>query len=192
MHRSLLLALLLLAGSAAPARADFMGWSYDWTASPTAIPTAGGGTLSLVTAPGNSAATTDNIIAAGIFSSPSDPTAAAPTGTISPTPYTLTLKLTDAASGQFGTATFGGTLSGSTTNLSNSFTTPTTRQFVLGDNQYTVTIGPYFKPASIIPGIIGASVEEAPAPAKDVPEPATLALAACALPGIVLGLRGRK
>src|SRR5262249_34535579 len=105
--------------------------------------------------------------------------------------YTLTLTLTDAASGQSGHATFGGTLGGSAVNLTNSFTTPTAKHLLLGDTSYTVTLGPYFKPVSPFPGFIGATVEAAP-PAKDAPEPATLALAAFALPGLVLAVRRRK
>jgi hypothetical protein len=190
MPRSLPLALLLLALTAAPARADFLGWSYDWTASPTSIPMTAAGNLSLQTIHGTSPAASDNIIAVGIFfSQPPVLTPAAPT--IGPTPYTLTLTLTDEASGQSGKATFGGTLSGSSTNLANSFTTPTTRHLLLGDNDYTVTVGPYFKPVLTFPGFVGATVEAAPA-AKDAPEPATLALAACALPGLLLAVRRRR
>ena len=191
MPRCLPIALLLLVGTAAPARADFLGWSYDWSASPTSIPMSAGGSLSLQTVRGSSSATTDNIIALGIFESQlpvGGPGVTAVLPTLSPTPYTLTLTLTDAASGQSGHATFGGTLGGSAVNLTNSFTTPTAKHLLLGDTSYTVTLGPYFKPVSPFPGFIGATVEAAP-PAKDAPEPATLALAACAVPGLALVAR---
>ena len=194
MPRCLPIALLLLVGTAAPARADFLGWSYDWSASPTSIPMSAGGSLSLQTVSGSSSVRTDNIIALGIFESQlpvGGPGVTAVLPTLSPTPYTLTLTLTDAASGQSGHATFGGTLGGSAVNLTNSFTTPTAKHLLLGDTSYTVTLGPYFKPVSPFPGFIGATVEAAP-PAKDAPEPATLALAAFALPGLVLAVRRRK
>jgi hypothetical protein len=178
--RRLLFATLVVFAIAFPARADFLGWDYNWSVSPPTINSVTGApALKLQGNNGNSTATQESIIAAALTPLAGNSTP------ISPTPYTLTLTLTDDASTHSGTLTFGGNVSGSIGNLANSFNSPTTQNLVLGNTNYTVTIGPYFKPSAILPGIIGASVETAPA-THDAPEPASFALAACALPGLAL------
>jgi hypothetical protein len=186
MRRISLVSLVALVLAAAPVRADFMGWQYDWTASPTTIPTAGGGSLQLIGVSGSNTALSESVLAMGITAP-----AAAQQSAINPTPYQLTLTLTDTASNDSGSVTFNGTFSGSYSNLSNSYTGPTTKQILLGTNNYTVSLGAYYAPSSIFPGVLTAAISATPDP-QTVPEPATLALAGCALPGLALAAWRRK
>ena len=189
MRRFSLFALVALILAAVPVRADFLGWQYDWSVSPATIPTANGGSLQLLGVSGTNTVLSESVLALAITGPASDPQSA-----IAATPYQLTLTLTDldpASHDESGTLLFNGTLSGSYANLSNSFTGPTTKQIVLGTNNYTVSLGSYNAPSPTFPGVLTATISAAPE-AQTVPEPATLALAGCALPGLALAMWRRR
>jgi hypothetical protein len=180
-------ALVLLAG--ADARAAFVNWSYNWSRLPADVVSAdafGTSRLSLTDEPLGHATNSSDIVATNIrtFSN----AARANPNNFLDAAYALTLRLTDDASGETATLTFGGvfngTLSATSANISTTFTTPTAQSAVLGGNTYTVTVGDYSPPGP--PGIsnagsIGATVEVVPADdtgggPNDVPEPSTLLL----------------
>lgn len=113
--------------------------------------------------------------------------------------YAVSLTLTDQASGDSGSLTFRGNLSGTATNgsdqvnLTNTFLGPTSQTLFLGQHQYTVTIGPFVPPGPLTypqgwsehisqqDGSISVKVAVA------TPEPFSLTLACLGLP---LGLAG--
>jgi len=124
--------------------------------------------------------------------------------------YQLALHLTDQASGASGTLTFGGYLSGTLPvsygialySLTNTFVGPTTQSLKLGQNLYTVTIGPVVLPQEFIApddfpsndsGSISASISVQPL-TNSAPEPSSLLLACLSLPplGLARWLRRRK
>src|SRR5262249_2048655 len=79
--------------------------------------------------------------------------------------YNVTVELTDVDTNLHGQLTFdgafNGTLTGTSSKITNTFTGPQTQSVTLGLHQYTVTIGPYLPPGapnSTLPGGIGASV----------------------------------
>jgi hypothetical protein len=112
--------------------------------------------------------------------------------------YQLKLTLTDLASHAAGSLTFAGVFDGTisklTSDISNTFTGPTTQTLTLGGNTYTVTIGAYTPPAPPNAdnlGAIGAHAEVSVRPAQS-PEPSTLVLAGLALAAVAgLIVRGR-
>lgn len=187
MRRLSLFALVVLALTAAPIRADFLGWQYDWSASPGSIPTANSGSLQLLGVSGTSTTLIESVLAAGITAS----STSAQQSAITATPYKLTVALTDLASGDSNTVSFNGTFAGSYASLSNSYTGPTTKQVLLGTNNYTVSLGAYYAPSTTFPGVITATISASPEP-QAAPEPASLALAACALPGLALAVWRRR
>ena len=80
--------------------------------------------------------------------------------------YSLALTLADTASGESGTLTFSGKLTGTfsanNSDLTNVFNSPTVQSLVLGGNTYMVTIGPYSPagpPSASNAGSIAAFVE---------------------------------
>jgi hypothetical protein len=98
--------------------------------------------------------------------------------------YTLSLFLQDKASGKGGTVSFTGEFNGSltadSTNLTNTFTGATTASLVLGNNQYTVTIGPYTAPGptgAVNYGSIAARADVKVSPLISLPEPSSCLLA---------------
>ncbi|MCC6419988.1 MAG: PEP-CTERM sorting domain-containing protein [Gemmataceae bacterium] len=113
-------------------------------------------------------------------------------------PYDVSLTLTDGLSGQSGTATFTGALSGTLSDrhalLANSVAGGLTQALTLGTSVYTVTLGafaPPGPPSSSNSGSLSALVTITPA---TVPEPSTLLLAGigCAGAGLVGWCRRRS
>jgi PEP-CTERM motif len=195
MKRSTLLftsAVVLAFSLGGSARADLINWTYSWQRNPVSVAADGNGTggvsftnqANTVAAAGNSDIVATNL---NVFStaSPSNPDQLISNGA-----YSLTLTLTDSASGQAGTLTFTGKLTGtfsaSNSDLTNVFTSASTQTLDLGGNTYKVTIGPFSPPgpplASSTPGSIAAHVEVTSdsgggVGVQDVPEPSTMLLA---------------
>src|SRR5262249_21431147 len=142
------LALLLLAGNRG--RADFIQWSYNWNINPISVLSdSGNGSVSFTNQPAQTASGNSDTVATNLkansLAAPGAPDTLNNTGA-----YSLTLSLTDSTSGQTGTLTFSGKLSGSfskdSANITNQFNTPTVQTLFLGNNSYTVSIGPYSPP----------------------------------------------
>jgi hypothetical protein len=182
---------LLLAG--APARADFVQWTYNWQPGSLAASadSPGTGGVSFSNQPAAAATGNSDIVATNlrVFSTatPSNPDKLMTGGA-----YTLSLTLTDLASGASGTLTWTGKLTGTfsatNSNLTNFFTSPITQTLVLGQNLYTVSIGQYSPPGPPTAGnsgSIGAHVNVTSNGGGGIqstsPEPSTLVLAGLAL-----------
>jgi hypothetical protein len=190
---------LLLVGAPA-ARADWIAWTYSWSNSPQTILAdnpAGGGSIILTNEPTLSAVGNTDIVATNIHTY-STASQSAP-DTFTNKPYTLTLTLTDSASGQSGSATFtgafNGTLTANSSNITNTFTSPTTVVMDLGTNEYSVTLTAYTPPGptgSINAGAIGAHATVTVEPihiVEQTPEPSTILLAILAAPVALWRLR---
>jgi hypothetical protein len=177
------LALLLIAGNRG--RADFIQWSYNWNINPISVLSdSGNGSVSFTNQPAQTASGNSDTVATNLkansLADPKTPDTLNNTGA-----YSLTLSLTDSASSQSGTLTFSGKLSGSfskdSANITNQFNTPTVQTLFLGNNSYTVSIGPYSPPGppdSTNLGSIAAHVDVSSiGPAGNPsPEPSTLLL----------------
>jgi hypothetical protein len=162
------------------ARADLIHWTYDWSASPRTINanSPGTGTITLTNEAHNSATGDSDIVATNLRVH-SNATSANP-DIFSKKSYSLTLVLTDTASGASGTLVFTGQLSGTATvgsaNITNTFTGIGVQSMVLGDNQYTVAIGPFTPPGppnAINSGSIGAHAKVV---IHHLPEPGAIVL----------------
>jgi hypothetical protein len=191
-------AIALLLGTGLTARASLVAWSYDFDRTP-AVVLAGTGGVTLTNEPGATAAGSSDIVATNlkVFSSAD----ASSPDHLSPTPYTLTLSLTDTASHASTTMTFHGMLSGTfsagSAHILNSFTGATMLTAVLGGNTYAVNLGAYSPPgppSASNSGSISAHVTVTPAgnhgghggpPPSTTPEPATAIMA-----GLGLGFVG--
>jgi hypothetical protein len=189
-----LLAASLLAPPAG--RADQIGYEYNFL-TPSAV-TGDEGNSGAVTfataapghASGNSVLTAASLaaITAAPLTSPD---------TFSGQTYALTLQLTDDPSGKSGTLTFTGRLFGSLTPLDANITTsfaPATKTLVLGNDTYTVSIGPLNGPSAPNPTVVGllmASVDvraggsTTPTQVEQAPEPSGLVLTLVGLAGVV-------
>jgi hypothetical protein len=180
------LALLLVSGS--QARAGNVNWHYNWTPSTLALfadadAGASGGFVTFTNEPVNAAINSSDIVATNLRTvsnaSPNKPDTFTTKGT-----YSLTLQITDDASGKTGSLTFdgklGGSLSTGNANVSNKFTGLITQQLVLGDTTYTVTIGPYTPPgppSAANAGSISAHVDVSGIHVTaNNPEPSTMVL----------------
>jgi hypothetical protein len=205
-------AVVLLA--AASVRADVVPWTYSWQRDPISIAADGGGTggVSLTSeALPKQAAGNSDIVATNlrIFSSA---TAAVPDKLQNNGAYVLSLTLTDSTSGNSGTLTFAGKLSGTfsvgNSNITSVFNSPTEQKLTLGDNVYDVTIGPYSPPgppSASNAGSIAAHVDVLPLSGggggpppggggggiSDAPEPSSILLSCLGLT-FVGGAAGRK
>jgi hypothetical protein len=137
-------ALLLLLG-ASPARADFMNWSYSWklTAGPTFTSSNSNVSVALANGASQGAAT---LPAAAISASSASPT----TDSFNAS-YGLSLSIKDNPSGNAGTLTWNGQISGTvgpgTSTLQNTFSAPLTESLTLAGHIYKVTLEP--SPANI-------------------------------------------
>jgi hypothetical protein len=157
----LALALVLLA--AAEGRADLIHWTYSWSNSPSNLfaDSPSTGFISLTNESSSNVIGDSDIVATNLQVHSTATTAHPDTYTSKA--YTLTLTLNDQASGASGTLAFGGELSGTATagsaNITNTFTGIGVQSLLLGDNLYTVTIGPYSPPGppnEVNSGSIGA------------------------------------
>jgi hypothetical protein len=136
--------VVLLFG-ASPARADFLNWSYSWklTAGPTF--TSNNSNVSMALAPGASTGAS-TISTAAISASSASPT----TDSFNST-YGLSLTIKDNPSGNQGTLSWNGLISGSvgpgSSTLQNTFSGPLTESLTLAGHVYKVTLEP--SPANI-------------------------------------------
>src|SRR5262249_16823776 len=105
-------AFALLAGAGA-ARADLIAWTYNWDRSPVSVASdSGNGSVSFTNEPTKHATGSSDTVATNLKANSLAPATAPDTISGAKGAYTLTLKLTDKDSGQSGTLTFTGKLSG--------------------------------------------------------------------------------
>jgi hypothetical protein len=206
----LLTAVVLL--GAGQARAEMVAFSYQWSVQPSVIP-AGTGVATFAAAPDDVASVElGSMTPAFIPGSTATTTSSAPPETpdVFNSPFGMTLKLTDTASGQFGELTFSGALSGKLTAtgsppddpLKATFDDPFTKTLTLGDLVYSVTIDPTLvnlpAPGATSQSLIGALVTVAPKdgdpppPTHNTPEPTSLVLGATAVLGLALRRAWRR
>jgi hypothetical protein len=188
------LCIAFLLGWPAAAQADLIAWSYDWTTATPSVFADGGSTgrLDIFPTAGSTVSTTD-IIASIIetFSTASPDSL----DTFTNTPYSLSVTLTDTASGASALFTFTGTLNGTfssspITNITSVFDSPNPQSALLGTNTYTVTLTDFVTPGRTVMGFILAHVEvvpEANVPEANVPVPEPSALVLAGLGLVVLG-----
>lgn len=175
-------------------------WIADWSpGTPTVVSDSGKNQVNFTNQPsitleGNSDLTAANLSLAKVVG---------PSDTFTSQNYSLKLKLTDKASGEFKEFQFAGSLTGTVTgaddgiaasvNIDNEFKAPESITLQIGDNDYTVTIGPYapVAPPGGIPGAISAHIDVTPhngeEPPNETPEPTSLVLAGLGVAG--LGMR---
>jgi hypothetical protein len=194
-------AVLLVAG--ANARADKVPWTYSWQRDPISIaadaPGSGGVSLTSEALPKQAAGSSD-IVATNlrIFSSS---TADNPDKLSTNGFFKLTLTITDNTSGDSGTATFSGKLSGTfsagSSNITAVFDSPTAQILNLGKQDYAITIGPYSPPgppSASNAGSIAAHVDLKDGGGiitNDAPEPSSIVLGCLGLT-FLGGAAGRK
>ncbi|MCI0464999.1 MAG: PEP-CTERM sorting domain-containing protein [Gemmataceae bacterium] len=178
--------LVVLVGAGAPARAEFVSFTYNWLPGPLVIAAEGTGGVTLTDGTTFQAASAADTVV-GHLTTFSSATPDAPDRFINKS-YSLRLDLTDKASQTAGFLDFTGVLNGTLTateaNITNTYATPTTQQLTLGDNTYTVQIGAF--PALPAPGAEAIETIQAhisvsghgPTPSvQESPEPSTLVLA---------------
>jgi hypothetical protein len=204
---ALAVAVVFLTGTpvrADPTASDLVQWSYSWTNNtasgsiPADSPGTGGVSL---TGESTKDATGSTSVVATNLRTFSTATASNADQLSSNGSYSLTITITDKASGQSGTLTFTGQLSGSftkdSTNINNTFTGQTTESITLGGNTYTVTMVSYTAPGpstATDSGSIGAFVTVTAGgdiQKTDAPEPSTLLLSCFGL-ALVGGTAWRK
>jgi hypothetical protein len=209
------LVFLFLAG--APLRADssLISWSYDVSASPVSIAAdaPGTGSINLSASPSQPVMGSSNIQLLNISTNSSATTTP---DTFTAKPYTLSLSLTDTASGQKGTLTFAGhfdgVLTATSAGIKHTFDGDTEKRITLGNTVFDVTVGPFVAPGAptaTLTGSLGAqvsvqsSVNNPPPPTptptpsptpspESAPEPSTLVLAGLTLPLLSLACRRRR
>jgi hypothetical protein len=191
------LALCLFGG--AVARADFVGWSYNWTPSSTEVfasdPAMGKITLS--NEPGSSTVGDSFVVASNLKTvSSADPKTPAQ---FKDAFYSLTLTITDEASNltdsMVFTGKFDGAISAKSAIVMNTFTGPEVQSKVIGGNLYTVKIGPFAPPGPPTATNSGSISALASITVTEAPEPSTLALAGVCLSVVGAGWwyrRGRR
>lgn len=192
-------AAFLLLGAASTARADWIAWTYNWSASPADVladNASGGGRISLSDEPTRNVVGDSDIVATNLRTYSNAP--ASNPDTFTNKPYKLTLSLTDGDSSKSGTAifsgVFNGTLASDSSNITNAFTSATTVVLDLGAHRFTVTLNSYTPPGpqgSVNAGGIGAHATVTVATILQTPEPASLTLAGLAVPLLWLWSRRR-
>ena len=182
-------ALFALLTVAAPAHADPITWSYNWSSNPGNIAAQSGpGHLWILPTSGTTKGIQD-VLAAQLQTLGSVPVTNPATFNA---PYRLTMTIHDAASGKSGTLTFTGTLGGwfssGGASITNRFNSPLNQQLTLGKDNYSVTIGAFASPGTPNSGVfgrIGADViVTGPGGTATAPEPGSLALAALGAAGL--------
>lgn len=151
--------------------------SYTYAGSPDfqiIHPSSGNGGIAFVAQTGAGVGPGGGALGANLFAVPSD--TSGNVGTFNNAAYTTGLTITDSsAPGSPHTFTFGGELNGTlipgTNTLSNTFTTPTSQQFQIGQNLYTVEINQLALPGLGTQGAVTYDVR-----VSAVPEPSTLLL----------------
>lgn len=196
------LALFLSANNSA--RADLIPWGYNWQPSTTHLNSNAGGSayLKLTNEHLQSASGSSNTVVTNIKSVSTAPYSTP--GVFNQAPISFKLTLTDFNSSKSDTLTFSGAFTGAVTgdssNLKLSFTSPTTQIVTLGGDKYTVTVGtfsPPGPPGDSNYGGVNAFVTVTQSSSggggiSSVPEPATLTLAGLAVPCLGLLCSGRK
>jgi hypothetical protein len=195
----LLAALIWLVAPTAPARADFIRWQYNWTRSPEKIfsDNSASSYVSLTDEQLRNAAGDSDIVATNLkVTSDANPKTPA---TFTNKAYTLTLFLLDTDSNDSGTLNFSGVINGTvsamSSNLKNTFTGDFEQSLELGNNLYTVVIGPYTPPGppgSSNSGAIAAHASVRVTEIHKTPEPSTLLLALTSAPLLGCYMRRRR
>src|SRR5262245_33473787 len=143
-------ALGLLLAFAGGARADLIPWTFNWEPSTGKITadSPGTGYITLTDEKPNQAVGETDVVATNLRTF-STATRDKPDHFTAKN-YTLSLTLVDVLSGKGGTVAFTGNLDGTLTaqsaNIKNTFTGQLTRQLVLGQHVYTITIDKYTPP----------------------------------------------
>jgi hypothetical protein len=198
-------ALLLLLGGTA--RAEMVGFSYQWTVLPTSVFPGGTGSVTLASAPDGTAQAELNKNAPTFIPGATVTTtssATEPPDTFD-TPFSMKLHLTDTASGLFGDLDFSGTIAGTLTATASSLTATFDEPFIktlkLGTHVYKVQIDPALvslpapgasSPASIDARVTVAGRIDEPPPTINTPEPSSLLLAGLGLPLLAAARRWRR
>jgi hypothetical protein len=173
-----LIAIAALCGISSTTRADPIAWDYSWVRNSSVIPSDPGsfGAIAMKDAPSGHEVGPALLLATRLqaFSS-------APSSTPDPfsnRPFSLTLRLTDDASGNSGTLTFQGsftgTLSATSANLAAAVDQPSGQFLSLGGHSFGVnlTVTPPGSPSSGTLGLIQAQVAfSATAPPVSQPSP---------------------
>jgi len=195
MNRAPLLLLGFALFHLTPAAHASVAWTYDFTPSTTTVWSDNGNSkLVLTNQTPLMAVGTSDVVATqiSVVSSADDDTP----DTFTKGDYTLSMKLTDVASGAFTmlsfTGYFTGTVSAHSTNIDNVFTGQTSYEnILLGANRYNVMITTYTPPGPEggLSGSIGAhaivSVQPGGGP-HETPEPTSLVLAGLGVGGLGL------
>lgn len=180
------LALLILLHSTS-ARADFLNWTYSTTPSVPGV--SSGGTVALTDFTNQAGGTSIPVIAYVTSSSSTSPQTFNPANST----YTLHLSITDNTTHDTGSLTFtgsvGGTLTATTSTLTNTFV-PSPNTLTLDGHIYTVTIPSVaLAPPTSPQQNIVASVSISNVTVKGVPEPSGLLLAGLGIPFLFVRLR---
>lgn len=200
MHKKLSLplyagiALTLLAMVDNSARADLISWGYNWAPSTTKVvaQAGGSGSLTLTNEASNSATGSSNTVVTNIHTVSTAPYNTP--ATFSHAAISFALQLTDSTSKATSTLKFSGyfsgTITGDSSNIQLTMTSPMTQKVTLGGNTYSVTMGNYTAPGpanavnfgslnalvTVTPGNTGGGV------VSGVPEPSAAMLAGLAMP----------
>jgi hypothetical protein len=192
--------LLCLAGSPARAsqtQATPIAWSYNFTPSQSFVSADASatnqtpGTVTFTNGLSQSASGNSDVVVTNLRTSSTAPVSSPDTLT-SNGAYSVSMTLTDAASGQSSTLTFTGKLGGSfssvNSNVTNTFTGQTTDTVTLGGNTYTVAMTGYTPPgpptannAGSISAHVTVTSNLGSGTGASTPEPSTLVLSCLGL-----------
>jgi hypothetical protein len=209
--RLLATALAVWLAGASAARAEFMGWTYNFDDSGLTInPNAGqaSGSIGVALPPGGSAtsAIPDVILAA---STSALGTPDSPADQFKDVGYFVTLTIADPAANKSHDFTFHGLLNGSMATgnfqITNAFSDGPSQDSTFAGHDYHVSVGPFVLSQTTGAGSIGFAVQVTdagvqgqpnpppnPPPPSTAPEPASLVLVCLALPALGLTSWRRK